>query len=66
MTILNIEPRTISVPDAGRILGLSRNSAYEAARRGELPTLKIGKRIFVVRDALERMLARAEVRPETR
>jgi len=54
--------RTMSVPAAGRILGLSRNSAYEAARRGELPTLRIGGRIFVVKDALDRMLAAAEAR----
>jgi len=54
--------RTMSVPAAGRILGLSRNGAYEAARRGELPTLRIGGRIFVVRDALDRMLAAAEAR----
>jgi len=54
--------RTMSVPDAGKLLGLSRNSAYEAARRGELPTLRIGGRIFVVKDALDRMLAAAEAR----
>ncbi len=29
--------RTTSVEKAGRILGISRNSAYEAARRGQLP-----------------------------
>jgi hypothetical protein len=56
------ETRTMSVPAAGRILGLSRNGAYEAARRGDLPTLRIGGRIFVVKDALDRMLAAAEAR----
>lgn len=38
---------TISVPEAGGLLGLSRNSSYDAARRGEIPTLKVGKRLLV-------------------
>jgi hypothetical protein len=38
------ECRTISVEDAGRMLGLGRGSAYTAAKNGELPTIKIGKR----------------------
>lgn len=39
---------TISVPDAGRLFyGLSRNGSYEAAKRGDLPTVKIGGRIRV-------------------
>jgi len=47
---------TLSVAEAGRLLGLGRNSSYKAARRGELPTLRIGGRILVPREALERML----------
>jgi excisionase family DNA binding protein len=50
--------RTISVPEAGRWLGLGRNAAYDAARRGEIPVLRFGKRIRVSVVALERMLAR--------
>ena len=39
---------TISVPDAGTLFfGLSKNGAYEAARRGDIPTLKIGRKIVV-------------------
>ena len=34
-------------PDAGRLLGISRNVAYDAARRGAIPTLKLGKNIRV-------------------
>jgi hypothetical protein len=47
---------TISVPDAGEILGLSRNSAYEAAKRGDFETLKLGKLILVPTAPLKRML----------
>lgn len=39
---------TISVPDAGRLFfGLARNGAYEAARKGDIETIKIGGRIVV-------------------
>ncbi len=48
--------RTISVPEAGRDLGLSRNSAYAAAARGEIPTIRIGRKLRVPVQALERML----------
>jgi len=47
---------TTTVPVAGEILGLSRNKAYEAASRGEIPTLKFGKRIVVPTMLLRRML----------
>lgn len=36
-----------SVPEAGALIGLSRNAAYVAAKRGEIPTIKIGKKIIV-------------------
>ena len=31
-----------SVPEAGRLLDLGRDGSYEAARRGEIPTIQIG------------------------
>jgi excisionase family DNA binding protein len=50
------QPATCSVPEAGQALGISRQSAYQAARTGELPTVKIGRRLLVPRRALETML----------
>jgi hypothetical protein len=47
---------TMSIPDAGEILGLSRASAYQAARRGEIPTIPIGRRRVVPTARLRRML----------
>lgn len=39
---------TISVPDAGRLFfGLARNAAYDAAKSGDIQTIKIGGRIVV-------------------
>ena len=52
-------PITISVPEAGqRYFGLCRNAAYEAAARGDLPTIRIGRLLRVPVRALERMLDR--------
>lgn len=43
-------------PDVGAILGLSRGTVYAAAKRGDLPTIKVGGRILVPRAALDRLL----------
>ena len=53
----NIERRTLNLwPDTGQRLGLSRQSTYAAAKRGDIPTIRIGDRILVTRAALERLL----------
>jgi hypothetical protein len=49
--------KTLSVPDAGRkYFGLGRNASYDAAKRGDLPVIKIGGRLRVSIIALEKML----------
>ena len=50
------ECQTIKIGEAAKILGISRNTAYDAAKCGQLPTVKIGRRLLVPRVALERML----------
>ena len=53
-------PLTVSVPEAGeKYFGLCRNAAYDAARRGDIPTIKIGRLLRVPIRVLERMLDRA-------
>jgi hypothetical protein len=54
----NMEDRqTISVPEAGkRYYGLSRNGSYAAARRGEIPTIKVGRLSRVPVRAMARLL----------
>jgi excisionase family DNA binding protein len=51
---------TISVRQAGELLGIGRNQAYAAAKTGQLPTIKIGKRVLVPVIALEQMLAKGQ------
>jgi hypothetical protein len=51
---------TMSVPAAGRrYFGLGRNASYAAAARGEIPTIRVGGRIFALIAAIERLLAEA-------
>ena len=51
-------PHTLSVPEAGRVyFNLGRGASYEAARRGEIPTIRIGRKLLVPVQAVERMLA---------
>jgi excisionase family DNA binding protein len=50
----------MSVPAAGaKYLGLSRNGSYDAAARGEIPTIRIGRLLRVPVRAMEAMLDRA-------
>lgn len=51
-----MDKQTYSVPEAAKVLGIGRSAAYEAARCGEIPVIRIGKRILVPAAALERML----------
>jgi excisionase family DNA binding protein len=50
------------VPEVGQMLGLNRNAAYNAARRGDIPVIRIGKLLRVPKAAFDRMLERAGVK----
>ena len=50
------EPRVWTVGEAARVLGISRAHAYELVARGELPHLRLGRRIVIPRHALEVLL----------
>jgi hypothetical protein len=60
----NEAPLTMSVPEAGeKYFGLSRNGSYDAATRGDIPTIRIGRLLRVPVRALEAMLDRATTKP---
>jgi len=46
----------MSVEAAAKALHISRNLAYQAARDGQLPCIRIGRRLLVPRRALEKLL----------
>lgn len=50
---------TLTVPEVARRLGISRGLAYQLARRGELPVLRLGKRLVIPRKAFDRLLEQA-------
>jgi hypothetical protein len=47
-------------PAVGRFLGLGRNSTFEAARRGEIPTLRFRKKLMVSKIAIARLLSEGQ------
>jgi hypothetical protein len=56
-----MEPKTLTVPEAGRqYFDLGRNASYEVARRGDIPTIKIGRLLRVPVGAMERKLEEPE------
>lgn len=65
MTIEHNTPtHVLSVPEAGRIyLNLGRNASYEAAHRGDIPTIRVGKKLMVPIRAMEKLLDEVGVVP---
>jgi predicted DNA-binding transcriptional regulator AlpA len=54
--------KTVNIPDAAKVLGISRAAAYQLARRDELPVpvVRLGRRLVVSRLALDELLAAKE------
>lgn len=50
------EQPTMTVEAAGGLLGVSRSTAYEAVRSGEIPSIRLGRRLLVPTAAIRRML----------
>lgn len=53
------EKYVISVPEAGRRLNVSRPTAYALAKKGIIPTLKLGRKLAVPVVAFNQMLINA-------
>jgi excisionase family DNA binding protein len=49
----------VTVAEAGELLGVSRAFAYELAARGELKTIRLGRRVLVPKVALLAMVGLA-------
>lgn len=59
MTLAEEERLTLDVPAAGKLLGVSRVTAYALARQGVIPTIRLGHRLVVPKLGLQRMLENA-------
>lgn len=51
-----MERQVLSVPEAGEYLGLGKVAAYRAAKRGDMPVIRINGRLRVPKPALARLL----------
>ena len=56
MVIADDDRLVLTIEEAGKLLGLGRSGTYEAAKRGDIPTLKIGSRILVPKVAQLKLL----------
>lgn len=48
---------TVDIPETAQILGLSKNGTYDAIKRGDIPAIRIGRRIVVARATLDKIVA---------
>lgn len=51
-----IEKLVLSPEEARKLLGLSRGSIYQALNSGQIPSLRIGRRILIPRARLEQLI----------
>ena len=47
---------TYTVPEVAELLGISRSTAYECVRRGEIPALTLGRRVLIAKATIDALL----------
>jgi excisionase family DNA binding protein len=62
---VEISPTVFTVFEVARILRLGKISVYQAIERGEIPYVRIGRRILIPRHALEQLLSGTLMLPRT-
>jgi excisionase family DNA binding protein len=60
-----MERSTMTVEEAAVVLGISRTSAYECVRRGELRAVRLGRRLVVPRIVVDQLLTGTRPNPPT-
>lgn len=61
LTLPSLDGRpTLTVEETASLLGLGRSAAYEAIRRGEIPSRRLGRRLLVPVPALLEWLGATE------
>ena len=56
MNIENNERLTLTVKEVQNLLGLSRGLVYQAIETGEIPSVRVGRRILIPKASLSRLL----------
>lgn len=57
---MDMRKLTLTVVETAKILGIGRQLAYEKVKTGEIPVIKIGRRLLVPRRALEKLLEQGQ------
>jgi excisionase family DNA binding protein len=52
-----LETRVLTVPEAAKLLRIGVRTYYSAAARGEVPAVRVGRRLVVPGAALARLLS---------
>lgn len=60
---MDTSPALLTVPEACTYLRISRNTAYELIARGQLPAIRLGRKILIPRLTLEAWVERAVAAP---
>jgi excisionase family DNA binding protein len=55
----DIQPLTVTVEQAAKLLGIGRSTAYELVHTGDIPSLRLGRRIVVPTSGLTELLTAA-------
>lgn len=68
MTVLEVvavgdRTLVLTVEEAAELLGISRGLAYELVRRGDLPSIRLGRRLVVPRRRLLALVEGSEAEP---
>ena len=50
----------VTVPEAAKLVGISRNHCYELVKQGIIPSIRLGNRIVIPKIALDKKLAEAK------
>lgn len=51
-------PLLLSVPDAAVVLGIGKTLMWEMVRRGDVPVVRLGRRVLIPRAALHEIATR--------
>jgi excisionase family DNA binding protein len=58
------EPLLLSVREAARSLGISRNLCYQLVAEGRLPNVRLGRRVLIPRWGLEQWITQESGLPQ--
>lgn len=56
---MNERRRTVTIPEAAAALGVAPKTLYRAVGRGEVPAIRVGRRLLISREILDTLIRSA-------